>query len=507
MGPEERLKLLFQDDEALFKLNTGLCPPAPPAPIPIPDQTIVNPTTITKETPPPVAPEKTPRMTEPVPAPLPAPMSAPLATAERPAPPSDGHFTPLLVIAKYPYRQIKGELSQQVASRFFDAGKFWNRPWDIYYVYTPPALGSRCILLTPTSHVRRFMAEINRELECSLVLSSERAGFILPFQDSYPQPIYLGRSTSRETKDQLESGISPPQHSGPRECVAEVYAAFEAMMEGAMDAVRSNKKKGGSREKQMKRAMHARDMQKMVRRVQRYLGLRPMETPDEAETVAWDLPNPVSDLPPLAVGQAAPHPFWREPVLVSVDVESNEHCHAQITEVGISVLDTQWLVGVPPGEKGEEWRKRIQSRHLRVHEHRHIVNRDFVVGCPGMFQFGESEWVALRELAEMVRVGLRLDETLQRRVVLVGHSLGSDEQYLRRMGVKVDGFRDRMDTADLFQLLRGEETARSLGGVLAELGMDGWYLHNAGNDARYTMEVLVASVVVVGGGLAVVPAV
>lgn len=39
--------------------------------------------------------------------------------------------------------------------------------------------------------------------------------------------------------------------------------------------------------------------------------------------------------------------------------------------------------------------------------------------------------------------------------------------------------------------LRGEFNQHSLASILGELGIIGWNLHNAGNDARYTLEALV----------------
>jgi hypothetical protein len=41
------------------------------------------------------------------------------------------HFTPILALAKYPYRFCNKSHSQDIASAFFDAGKFWKREWDL----------------------------------------------------------------------------------------------------------------------------------------------------------------------------------------------------------------------------------------------------------------------------------------------------------------------------------------------------------------------------------------
>lgn len=41
------------------------------------------------------------------------------------------YFTPLLALAKYPYKFCTKNLMQDIASGFFDAGKFWAREWDL----------------------------------------------------------------------------------------------------------------------------------------------------------------------------------------------------------------------------------------------------------------------------------------------------------------------------------------------------------------------------------------
>lgn len=40
-------------------------------------------------------------------------------------------YCPIMAVSRYPYKEIKGELGQRIGSRFFDDGKFWNRPWNL----------------------------------------------------------------------------------------------------------------------------------------------------------------------------------------------------------------------------------------------------------------------------------------------------------------------------------------------------------------------------------------
>ncbi|KAL4897164.1 hypothetical protein BDV59DRAFT_190949 [Aspergillus ambiguus] len=431
----------------------------------------------------------------------------------------DGTFSPLMAVARFPYRHVKGELSQKVASQFFDGGKFWERRWDLYYIQPPRRVSPRHILLVPMAQVRTFFQEINTALQCSLTLPSETQGLKLTFENpNFPSPKFLGQSVSRQAKDRLESQI--PLGSGNISTptgMDEEYLAYEKMLYSACSAL---KQKKTSKAKQMTRLQHQIRIVECLTRLQSYFGLRSQteEEPAGDGDFTWagkTYQRTVSERPNMAesgspkkaldVTCPVPYPFWKQPVFVSVDVEANEHCHSEVTEVGLSVLDTEDLIGVAPGENAQQWRVRIKSRHLRVKEYAHIVNRTFLAGCPDRFEFGDSEWVHELDLGATVLAGLQPSDATEkpepRHFVLVGHNIAMDLQYLREMGLRTDevpagtaGFIDVVDTADFFKVLRREESHRSLARVLDELQMTGWNLHNAGNDARYTMETII------GGG-------
>ena len=40
-------------------------------------------------------------------------------------------FCPVLAVSRYPYRHVGKDLSEIVASSYFNAGKFWERTWDM----------------------------------------------------------------------------------------------------------------------------------------------------------------------------------------------------------------------------------------------------------------------------------------------------------------------------------------------------------------------------------------
>jgi hypothetical protein len=67
------------------------------------------------------------------------PKLAPLPTTK--LPPADlqkgelaqhKYFTPIVALSKYPYQFCNKSCMQDIASAFFDAGKFWAREWDLY---------------------------------------------------------------------------------------------------------------------------------------------------------------------------------------------------------------------------------------------------------------------------------------------------------------------------------------------------------------------------------------
>ncbi|KAF7586936.1 hypothetical protein BBP40_008010 [Aspergillus hancockii] len=419
---------------------------------------------------------------------------------------NDSSFSPLIAISRFPYKYVKGELSQKIASQFFDGGKFWDRCWDLYYLHLPPHPVSRHMIFVPTTQVRAFFLVINRALQCTLSLSED--GLVSRFQnDGFPQPTFLGQSTSRQTKDRLESRIPPSLGwARPSSEMDEQYMGYEQMIESAWDTTK-NIKRNTPQAKQQLRLQYQRRLAESLRRTQGYLGLRSDKADNTINDMSWEETGDAPEVPQaLNFDKPARFPFWKEPIFIAVDVESNERNHNQITEVGISTLDTLDLVGIPPGADGSHWMSRIRSRHLRVKEYGHIINRDFVAGCPAYFDFGTSEWVSEKELATVVQVALRASSTggETRHMVLVGHSIANDIEYLRQIGLRVEhgpagivGFRDTVDTVDtaeFFRIMRGEMTVRKLGALLQEFSMTGWHLHNAGNDARYTMEVLIQMV-------------
>ncbi|EXJ92416.1 hypothetical protein A1O3_00967 [Capronia epimyces CBS 606.96] len=536
--------------------------------------------------------------------------------------PATDHFCQFSLAAKFPYKYMN-DSNDRVSRRFFAANKFYERTWDLYYLDPPYSLSSKPILLVPHAQFKQLVDEISETFK--VPVSVPGYPFTLTFyDDGTPQPKLLGTSKSRAKAGELQDFI-PPASADHGECsdsaAPDVKKNFDAFRERCRDALAANKKKNHivKKKKEEDRLLTIRDWYSQLRRCQRYLGLRPkagvVEHPDP--NMPWSeqeqfrrqqLKKARIVLDPLDVHLPAPYPIEKEPVIISIDIESYERDHKIITEIGVSTLDTLDLVKLPPGQGGKIWTSQIRSRHFRIQGREHFVNRDFCIGNPDAFQFGRSEFVALGEAAakvdscfewpfsvqfkhpgssdtwtsaptsptgeqldskerssgsdgvsigpsnseqaeanraamasvlegisdpDAIKLALDLAEKnrpdpnilqqgpKERNIILLGHDIRSDLEYLRTLGSKIFGpsrgtypvaamevlgsdeaplkilasILEALDTAPLYRVLKQETQPRSLSSILDDLGIPCYFPHNGGNDARYTMEALIAMVV------------
>lgn len=259
--------------------------------------------------------------------------------------------------------------------------------------------------------------------------------------------------------------------------------------------------------------------------------------------------------PPPANPMEPPRwPFEDSPVFISVDIECYEHNKGQITEIGLATLDTNDLEGIAPSDKGQGWHPKIRPRHFRIREHAHLFNSDYVSGCADRFEFGESEMIALADvpakIAECFRhpfsakssastaasqsahdsgaqdprakstsldssngpsssdfsntlINLPLgpsqtattpNKPIPRKIILLGHDLSQDIRYLLRLGYQPlnNPHVTTLDTSELHRALIREWQPKSLAGILYDFELLAWNLHNGGNDAVYTLWIMLA---------------
>jgi hypothetical protein len=110
-----------------------------------------------------------------------------------------------------------------------------------------------------------------------------------------------------------------------------------------------------------------------------------------------------------------------------------------------------------------------------------------------------SEFINLKDAPRIVancfkhpfsKPGDDSEPTEKRSIVLVGHDLGMDINYLKKLGYDVynlSNLLECVDSANMWKYMTRDYNPRKLAMILAELRLIGWNLHNAGNDAVYTL--------------------
>jgi len=154
---------------------------------------------------------------------------------------------------------------------------------------------------------------------------------------------------------------------------------------------------------------------------------------------------------------------------VSVDIESYEVDHSKILEIGWSVWDSGLNV--------------FQDKHYAVQEYRHLKNGKWVADRRDRFMFGETVWAPLNECTKAFQDDLeRATECNDRGwFALIAHDMGSDERYLRQMGVNFPKEMIQFDTKDMNAArVQSAHDSTKLETVLDEMDIENYCLHNAG---------------------------
>ncbi|KAI9884457.1 MAG: hypothetical protein M1823_003754 [Watsoniomyces obsoletus] len=203
-----------------------------------------------------------------------------------------------------------------------------------------------------------------------------------------------------------------------------------------------------------------------------------------------------------------PFPTHLDIVFIALDVECYERDHSCVTEIGIATLDVRDIRGQGPGKEGKKWREAIRSHHYLIKEFAHLRNKDFVNDSRDGFEFGTSEWISYKDAPQMVATSFRPGvagplvehepNDAQRNVVIVGHAVEGDLNFLQGLGYNARQLNNVVDVLDVGVIdrdLKGDTQSRALGAIIYDLGIIGWHLHNAGNDAVYSLQGLLAMVV------------
>ncbi|GEQ71530.1 hypothetical protein JCM33374_g5214 [Metschnikowia sp. JCM 33374] len=168
--------------------------------------------------------------------------------------------------------------------------------------------------------------------------------------------------------------------------------------------------------------------------------------------------------------------YLRKRPLVAVDIEAYERRPKIITELGFAIYDpeNQWLSPVP----------HIRTTHIISHENKRFLNSMFVPNHKYRFNGGTS-YQMYQKMSS-----LYLEDTFkyyfqERGAVIVGHNLAGDIKWLQGHGVGNPADTPQVDTQKLFHLSR--KRGATLRGILQTVEIPHANLHNAANDAYYTL--------------------
>ncbi|KAI1194861.1 hypothetical protein F5X97DRAFT_335758 [Nemania serpens] len=397
-------------------------------------------------------------------------------------------FVPFNLVQRYLHTYF-GRSDEQKVVEFFRETLPEDYTWD-FFALRDPIHARTPLLLIPTSQFERYLDIANHQLDMQFLIPDDNAGdgFSFTFGKwDTPRPRFLGRAHRASDIDALviRSHELPPcdlSHIAP-----DCYHHYCDKMDRIYGLVKREGKVKDSNRKREKRIRRQKDCDRMIKRVQRYLGLRQAisNMPSKSSvTTNWDVSMPAPFKP-------------RESVrLVCVDFEAYEKDNRAITEIGLAVLDTDDLADTSPGKRGENWFSLVQAFHLRVKERSYMINTRYVRGCPEAFNFGKTQMLPIKGIAKAVgEIISDTDSEDQRPVIIVGHAVGQDLDYLSMIGYDhwdVPQIVDEIDTRAMFQRVQRNHDVPGLSTICDDLGIYGSNYHNAGNDAVYTLRAMIA---------------
>ncbi|EJS42129.1 YDR514C [Saccharomyces arboricola H-6] len=193
-------------------------------------------------------------------------------------------------------------------------------------------------------------------------------------------------------------------------------------------------------------------------------------------------------------------------ICFAIDVEAFEFDTDIVTEIGISIYD--------PRENIHSLTPIIRSYHLIVAEALPLRNKKFVCDFKDCFLLGESLVLPLEQCVEFIQSLINFymkceteqDSSWER--AFIGHSISGDIRWLKKIGVRIPELDNELgtpeklvkgkcpqkhakmfDTEKIYSICYGKKGS-SLGKLLRLCHMPHAFLHNAGNDAYYTLNLM-----------------
>ncbi|KAG2730714.1 hypothetical protein G9P44_006291 [Scheffersomyces stipitis] len=173
--------------------------------------------------------------------------------------------------------------------------------------------------------------------------------------------------------------------------------------------------------------------------------------------------------------------FGRKSVLFSVDMEAWEINTNVITEIGISIFDPRGqMMSMLPS---------TNQIHILIQENYEKRNGRFVPDHSRNFVGGTSLIMTKYEAACFTQTLIDYYFQLPNaglNCALVGHDVKGDVKWLKQLGVNFPDNIKTVDTSTLFSITQGKN-GNSLKNALSAVDIPYSFLHNAGNDAYYTL--------------------
>ncbi|ROW17571.1 hypothetical protein VPNG_00779 [Cytospora leucostoma] len=398
-------------------------------------------------------------------------------------------FLPWKFLVRYPEMYVGKANNPLVAPYFQEDQLFKNLAWEFFYLFEPDERVDHPILLVPTRQLDVLLRRINAQhmIKLSIPGGGNEGKFYRRFGGmGTPRPRYLGRTSDVASYKTLVAITPLPEPEDDLTKLTQIQRdEFTDLVQKCKESWKGSggKGKNGKKKKAEKRLENRKGWGHQTKRIQRYMGLREKVSPSAEKLTIID------------VNEAAPFLNEGEVVFICVDVETYEKSPGLVTELGFAILDTQDLVGVPPGEGAQNWFKLIRAHHLRIKEYSYMKNTEFVMGCPDSFVFGTSEFVPIDKVLKAIEeiMSPKSPTGELRKVVLVGHDVNQDIALLDSIDFDVYEMRNLLEVVDnqkLHQHRHRFYNGQGLSAVLAGLDIAYMYLHNAGNDAVYTLQSL-----------------
>lgn len=173
-------------------------------------------------------------------------------------------------------------------------------------------------------------------------------------------------------------------------------------------------------------------------------------------------------------------------VFVAIDTEFD--AAGIVSELGYATIDTADIVNQIPGPKGKGWFHLIKASHFA------LLNEN-VVRHALPFNFGPGEAVTVEDASRYVRKTIARWHKAGRRVVIVGHGVLGDINHLRfNFGFNIANLSGVVGLLDTHAItfnskMNAGTKLRTLYDGLND-GEEGFNFHNAGNDAVYSLRVM-----------------